>query len=366
MAPASALPSPTSPADARAFQAHLEAGNAVVLATDTIPGIGVLAAGEGAPQKLASLKQAPLTRPFSLHLRSTDELRRIVPAPPPGMAAWLNRVLPGPITVVLPTSWLNLDFPSPWKSVGLRLPDSHEYLAWMQHAPGPLWMSSVNQHGEPPLQGPPLQEWLQKNTEVWNGVSSFAPTSRAASAVLEFRPLPVWHRRRDDLQFPTPGLRILCVCTGNTCRSPLAEAILRQTLADAWGVQAVELAQLGWHIESAGTSVFAADTANSHSIKCAAEVGLDLAHHRSQSLSDALHQDWDLVLAMSRSHLHAVPTGIAAVMMDPAGQAVPDPFGQSLSDYRRTRELLTAACQEWAKRWQTWPESGQTYVTASA
>jgi protein-tyrosine-phosphatase/tRNA A37 threonylcarbamoyladenosine synthetase subunit TsaC/SUA5/YrdC len=366
MAPASALPSPTSPADVLAFQAHLQAGNAVVLATDTIPGIGVLADGESSAHKLASIKHAPLTRPFSLHLRSAEELRRIVPSPPPGLAAWLNRVLPGPITVVLPTSWLNLDFTSPWQSVGLRLPDCREYLQWMPHAPGPLWMSSVNKHGEPPLQGPPLQEWLQKNPQVWNGASSFGPASEAASAVLEFSPLPVWHRRRDDLEFPAPGLRILCVCTGNTCRSPLAEAMLRQTLADAWGVQATELADLGWHIESAGTSAFAADSANPNSVECAAEVGLDLSNHRSQSIDDALQQDWDLVLAMSPSHLHALPSGIAATMMDPAGHAVPDPFGQSLSVYRRTRELLTAACQEWAKRWQTWPESGQTYVTAGA
>ncbi len=365
--------SPTSPQDVQRFQQHLAAGNAVVLPTDTIPGIGVLADHADAAQRLAERKQSPLTRPFSLHLRAADELRDWIQNPPPGLPAWLHRVLPGPITVVVPSAWLNAPFELPWPALGFRLPQCADYHAWMQHAPAPLWMSSVNQSGEAPLTGAALAEWLQQNPDVWNGMPegfadapAAADTRGQASAVLEFQPLPHWHRRRDDLQFPKVGMRILVICTGNTCRSPLAEVILRQSIADAWQVPVEQLSELGWEIASAGTSVYGGDSANPNSIQAAAEVGLDLQSHRSQSVYDALEQPWDLVLAMSPSHLQALPPNVTAVLMDPSGRAVPDPYGYDLPQYRLTREHLTAASHAWIERWQQWPESGQTLVTAEA
>ncbi len=379
MASPSPASSPPSPQDVQRFQNHLLAGKAVVLPTDTIPGIGLLAADVDAAQRLAERKGAPLDRPFSLHLRNANELRQWLSSPPPGLPVWLDRVLPGPLTVVVPKEWLNLPFEIPWPALGLRLPDCPDYLQWMRHAPGPLWMSSVNRSGEPPLTGGDLALWLENHSEVWSGMPESAPTAKdgstaqedgsatsqsQASAVLEFQPLPQWHRYRKDLQLPSLGMRILCVCTGNTCRSPMAEVILRQALADAWGVQAEELDQLGWQIASAGTSSFGGDRANPNSIMAAEEIGLDLQSHCSQSLTDALQQPWDLVLAMSPSHLHALPADVPAILLDPDGKSIPDPYGQSASVYRRTREHLVLAGQRWVERWQRWPESGQTLVTA--
>lgn len=372
--------SPPSSQDAQRFRDHLLAGKAVVLPTDTIPGLGVLASDADGARRLAERKQSPLDRPFSLHMRSVKELRQWLTSPPPGLPAWLQQVLPGPITIVMPISWLTLPFEVPWPAMGFRLPDCADYHAWMQHAPGPLWMSSVNRSGEAPLTGPDLKAWLDQNEDVWDGLpvpdhgdgvadpstQGSEISAAEASAVLEFTPLPKFHRSRDDLQLPIPGKRILCLCTGNTCRSPLAEIILRQTIADAWGVDADQLDQLGWQIASAGTSVFGPDQANPNSIAAAAEIGLDLNQHRSQSVSDALEQPWDLILAMSPSHLHALPANLPAVLLDPEGRQVPDPYGQPISVYRQTREHLTRACRGWVERWQQWPESGQTLVTAEA
>jgi protein-tyrosine-phosphatase/tRNA A37 threonylcarbamoyladenosine synthetase subunit TsaC/SUA5/YrdC len=381
MASPSPASSPPSPQDVQRFHDHLMAGKAVVLPTDTIPGIGYLAADVDAAQRLAERKSSPLERPFSLHLRSASELRQWIASPPPGLPDWLQKVLPGPLTVVLPKKWLDLPFDIPWPALGFRLPDCADYLQWMEQAPGPLWMSSVNRSGEAPLVGAALATWLEQNADVWSGRTAEAwtagasvaahpepePTSASqASAVLEFQPLPKWHRYRDDLQLPSLGLRILCVCTGNTCRSPMAEVILRQAIADAWGVQADQLDQLGWQIASAGTSAYGGDHANPNSLAAAEEIGLDLSSHRSQSLYDALQQPWDLVLAMGSSHLDGLPPEVPAMLLDPGGQSIPDPYGQSISVYRQTREQLVLAGQRWVERWQQWPESGQTLVTAGA
>jgi len=128
---------------------------------------------------------------------------------------------------------------------------------------------------------------------------------------------------------------ILFVCTGNTCRSPLAEAIARE-LVEARGWSHVQVA-------SAGAAAAAGGAASDHAITIAAEHDLDLAGHRARPLDDAL-VDWaDLIAVMSPSHLVAVQQlGAAerASMLtdflgdDRAGQPVADPFGGDEDAYR--------------------------------
>ena len=364
----SASPSPHAPSaeEIQNFRSHLLAGKPIVLPTETVPGVGVFADSADAARALAALKGAPGGRPFSLHLRNLEELKSFIPCPPPGLAPWLQRVLPGPLTVVLPVKWLDLPFEVPWPALGFRLPGSEAYSRWMDHAPGPVWMTSINPHGQPPLQGGDLFEWLQERTEIWNGLTDEdSPNQGAeASAVVEFTPTPFWHRGEDRFVGRMPGMRILCLCTGNTCRSPLAEVLLRQEVAAAWGVPQVELDALGWTIESAGTSVISASPANGNSVAAASEVGLDLSSHRSQNLELALQKPWDLVLGMSATHLGLLPPNTPCALFDPTGGEVPDPFGQEMSIYRLTRDHLQEACLGWAQSWSRWPESGQTYVTA--
>ena len=76
----------------------LRAGRVAALPTETVPGLGVLAGSEAAHRALAETKGSPADRPFTLHLRGPQDLRRFLPAPPPGLAAWLDRRLPGPLT----------------------------------------------------------------------------------------------------------------------------------------------------------------------------------------------------------------------------------------------------------------------------
>ena len=95
---------PDQPTEVATLIAHLGAGGLAVLPTDTVPGLAAEITQPGAADRLAEAKSSTPGRPFSLHLRSEQELRALVPAPPPGMAAWLAHHLPGPWTVVLPRS----------------------------------------------------------------------------------------------------------------------------------------------------------------------------------------------------------------------------------------------------------------------
>ncbi len=336
----------------------LEDGRVAALPTDTVPGIGTLAGPAEAVERLAALKGSAPDKPFSLHLRSTEDLRRLLPALPPGLPAWLDRRLPGPLTVVLPRAWTGLpaDWHWPWPAVGLRLPDHPGYLDFAAQLPGPLLMSSVNHHGEPPLHGAALAAWLGEHPEVACGVEAEEITDRAASAVVSFQPLPRLLRGELDASQLRPGLRVLVLCTGNICRSPLAAKLLESELAAAWGVPPADLQELGWTVASAGSFAMPGGPASEHSVAAAAEIGLELGDHRSRNLAELAALPWDLVLGMSASHLAALPPALAvrAELFDPTGDEVPDPYGGPLSAYRHMREQLRPAVEERIRAWSGW------------
>ncbi|HKJ00807.1 MAG TPA: hypothetical protein VJ997_00090 [Longimicrobiales bacterium] len=142
----------------------------------------------------------------------------------------------------------------------------------------------------------------------------------------------------------TEPFRLLFVCTGNTCRSPLAEALARE------GVR-----RRGWsHVEvaSAGVSASPGEPASQGSLATAARHGLDLRGHRAVLLTTEAVARADLVLAMSPGHLARLAEARAdqkaslltdfAAAVDPEGvpDAVPDPFGGSDEAYEATYALL--------------------------
>jgi protein-tyrosine-phosphatase len=146
-------------------------------------------------------------------------------------------------------------------------------------------------------------------------------------------------------EVPEP-FRILLVCSGNTCRSPMAEVLLRRALEDR-GWKQVE-------VRSAGVSAYPGAPATDGALRAAKRHGLDLDEHRSTPLDRSMIEWADLILTMTPTHLAAVTwagggeksaliTAFAAGENgDPATAAVGvvDPFGGDDGEYEATfREL---------------------------
>lgn len=129
--------------------------------------------------------------------------------------------------------------------------------------------------------------------------------------------------------------RVLFVCTGNTCRSPLAEVIAREM----WAERA--------DVSSAGTLAKDGMPASLNSIRVATELGLDLTGFRSTPLADA--PEPDLVFAMEAFHVDAAKERFpnlpseAIRLLDPAGIA--DPIGERLDAYRQVAVQITTALE---------------------
>lgn len=130
-------------------------------------------------------------------------------------------------------------------------------------------------------------------------------------------------------------MHLLFVCTGNTCRSPMAEAIARRLIADR-GIDALE-------VSSAGTSAWPDSPASDGALLVAMEHGSDLGEHRARQLSPEVVAAADLVLVMGPHHLERAEAlggaGRSHLLTGYAGgtpRAVSDPFGGDLDVYRAT------------------------------
>jgi len=156
-------------------------------------------------------------------------------------------------------------------------------------------------------------------------------------------------KSKDEEDNMTGLYRILVVCTGNVCRSPMVEGFLR-TLANERGLDHVV-------IESAGTHALDNLTPMKFAVEAAAEHDIDIRDVRSTYLDRALVLEAHLILVMEHNHVEYIQTnwpkesaGKVKLMSswhpdDPKDDEIKDPMGAKMPFYRRTAIHLKACCE---------------------
>ena len=135
-------------------------------------------------------------------------------------------------------------------------------------------------------------------------------------------------------------MKIVCVCTGNTCRSPMAAALLGRLLPG------VEVTSAGLYAEDGAPASY-------HALLAMDELGVDISGHMARRFRPGMGEG-ALLLAMTRSQARALRALCpeAKVELFLGDEEVPDPFGRGMEAYERTVRVLEEGAQAIARRLQ--------------
>lgn len=342
-------------------------GGLVIFPTETVYGIGASVADEAGYAKLRAVKGRPDVQPFSVHVPTAEAAIRFVEPSQRMVARLIRKLFPGPVTLVVDAdeaavahglaSWGLAD---PYRgrmyhegTIGLRCPEHPLAEAVLGAIDKPIVASSANLRGEaPPLTVEDAARALgdEAGLVVDGGPCRYAKPSTIVRVHRDGR-FEVQREGVYDERTVRRLLRwnLLLVCSGNTCRSPMAEAMAKSLAAQMRGVAVDQLEDAGVRITSAGTFAAGGQPASEQAAAVMRSMGLDLSRHRSRALLPEMVHEADVILCMTGGHEQAVravsPLAAEKVMrLDPEHE-IDDPYGGSEAQYARCATQLRAVLE---------------------
>lgn len=348
----------------RAVQA-LSEGKLVAFPTETVYGIAADALNESAVTRLLAIKGRRPGQPLTLAVKSPEEALEFCPDVSPVGQRLGRRCWPGPLTLVLrgnhPHSPLRRlpasvrQAVAPAEFVGLRVPDHRFLLETLRLLPAPVTLTSANRSGQTDaVSAQEVVEALGDDVDLVlnDGRSKYAQPSsvvRVQGQALEVLRQGVLSE--SALQ-RFASLIVLFVCTGNTCRSPMAQVMFQRRVAETLDCDVLDLPDRGVMVISAGVSAAAGMPASEPAVEAMRARGVDLSNHESRPVSDSLVRFADLILTMTLGHREAIldrwpdaADRIQLVCRD--GRDVADPVGGDVAEYERCAAQIERHLPHW-------------------
>lgn len=340
----------------------IDTGDMVVFPTETVYGIGCRVSNDTLA-RLNRLKGRAQDKYYTLHIAKPSDVIKYVPAMGLRAKKLIKNAWPGPLTIVFELDESNTErqkadlpqevFENLYRdnTIGIRCPDNSVASMLLSKTTREVVAPSANVSGQAPAfdAGQVIEHFAgQLEMVIDGGVCKYGKSSTVArignpkaKGRLEILRQGVYSQAQ---VLEMAKVTILFVCTGNSCRSPMAEGLYRKYLAEKLGCTLDRLEEKGYIITSAGTLGMVGFPATIEAVRSCAAKGVDISSHRSTALSRWLIEQSDVVFVMTKGHREAV----IEISHDSADKCfllaedadIPDPIGQSQVFYDDCAELI--------------------------
>jgi len=334
----------------------LNSNGVIIAPTDTVYGLITKAFDENAFNRLETIKGKRVL-PYVTVFSSYQHLEEMTGVLNPFQRRIADALLPGPVTLILDA---NPAIPPGFRyaelGIGVRIMVSDILTRLSDIIKSPLWATSANRSGtEAPVSFSEIDTDLfeEVNIVMDRGATFYVQPS----TIIDLRKMPFRITRKgsgylkakntlEAAQFP---LEILIVCTGNICRSPFAEVVLKDYFEDP--------EQSGVNITSAGTHTVNGLPATDKMIEIAGEWGIDHTEHEARQLTDEILISADLILTAEPYHREWIIERIPQIAdrIKPLAEtinqdSIPDPYGEGMEEYRRSAATIRQVVMGWKTR----------------
>ena len=342
----------------------VQAGGLVVFPTETVYGIACAARTESIV-RLNNIKQRNTQKHYTLHIANKKLLGNYIGQINLRTQKLINSGWPGPITIVFELSAEEIAEQSKkigaetakilYKdgSIGIRCPDNPVAAELLGNIKGPVVAPSANAAGQmPATNAENAKKILNSHVDIIldGGECKYKKSStvvKIGKTGWEILRAGVYNKAqiREMLR-----IQILFVCTGNTCRSPMAEGLGRKFLAEKLSCKVDQLEKIGYKIVSAGLMAVDGARASSEAVRFCSERDVDIAGHFSRELSKELITCSDYIFALSKNHRKGVvalcPEAAQKCMLLDEGRDVPDPIGGDEKVYNACGKIIEKAVKK--------------------
>lgn len=340
-------------------------GGVVAIPTDTVYGLACLGQNDQAVAKLREMRSIAPDRALTLHIAEPWDADRYADVVDASVTRAIGKLLPGPVTVRLAVPEQTIDtkmsaFDNGTSLRGtlyqdqllsIRCVDLDVVRLMLAMIDGPIVAVAAGAGRKPVISPDDLAPSLAQKVDLL--IDGGRCTHGKPSTLVDVRPAAspaaavriqrqgVYDQRTIDRLL---RWSLVLVCSGNTCRSPMAQAIARDLISKRLGVTIDQLDAAGVSIESAGVYAGPGIPATSEAASAMAQRGLSLADHRSQPLTERMIQRADLILTMTQAHRQAIislmPEAADRVLALGGEEDIADPIGQSQAVYDQTAEQI--------------------------
>ncbi|MHC5082439.1 MAG: L-threonylcarbamoyladenylate synthase [Planctomycetota bacterium] len=341
----------------------LDNGKLVAVPTETVYGIACKVDRQ-AIDRLNEVKDRQLGKRYTLHVGNHQQLSRYVPKMSLRNQKLVQNCLPGPLTMVFELDQPTLDQLKADLSaqvyqllysegtLGVRFPDNPVACAIFSAAKSPIVAPSANPAGkDPATNADQVAKYFDGKIDAIVDAPSSGCDYNQSSTVVKVGMKNIEILRQgavsEEKIQEMSTIRIIFVCTGNTCRSPMAEVFCRKYFAHILGCSIDEAGDFGYNITSAGIAAMQGAPASTHSIEVCQKQGLSLAMHQSSQLTGRQIQESDLIFVMGRSHYRTIvehePQAESKCFMLDDKCDIADPIGCDVDVYQQCFEQMKNA-----------------------